>query len=791
MNDIDIIKEKVLLDELKNFFKEKKALISKDFLTFSFLPADIINYVFEVTIDNICSEFNDKDISDKFRILIEKNSFDFDLIFRLIGLQKHSILTALEYFDSSISKVIKAVKVVDIFYIKLEKAIYFILKEFQSKKLENQNLVFEQKNQMMYTKSIEDENNIFEAEARFRSLVNATSQVVWHGDINGNITEDYTELNWLNVVHPDDKAMVIKRWNEAIKNKAPVEIEYRVKNQENYAFVVVKGVPVFDKDNNIKEWIGTVTDISQKKITEFELKEEININQILYRIGKVISAELDLNKLIQKITEESKLISGAEYSVFIYRTDENTDYAYAFSGIKDQDYDSYINNIESSVLKRIFKNKNIIRIDDINELKIEENILKIIPSEYNLRSCLILPIISVSGKISGVLLVGSTKSAIFTVKDERILSGICSQASIIIDNARLYQESRNSEANFRMLAQAIPEIIWTANNKGEKEYFNENWYKYTGLSDDGSYGMNWLNAIHPDDRERKLTSWLNSVNTGKDYEIICRIRSQQDNYRWFLTRAIPFKNEDGEIIKWFGSSTDIDDQKKTQDKLDNTVIELKQFAFISSHDLQEPLRAISSYIQLLQKKYKGKIDQEAEDFIKYSIQGVNRLQSLIEDLLVYSNLIQREVVAKTINLNDIIPYVLGELKTDIEKSNAVISFSDLPVIMGNSSEMILLFKNLISNSIKYSIIDPKIHIKCDLKHGDWIIKIKDNGIGIKKDYFDKIFLMFQRLHSREEYPGTGMGLAICKKIVERHKGNIWLKSELGKGTEFIFSLPKI
>jgi len=235
---------------------------------------------------------------------------------------------------------------------------------------------------------------------------------------------------------------------------------------------------------------------------------------------------------------------------------------------------------------------------------------------------------------------------------------------------------------------------------------------------------------------------------------------------------------------------------KTRQDLEQSVAELgrsnadlQQFAYVASHDLQEPLRMVSSYTQLLARRYKGRLDADADEFIAFAVDGANRMQRLIQDLLAYSRVStggqQFEPTSVGIALN----HALGNLVSAVKESGALITHDPLPAVMGDEKQLVQLFQNLLSNALKFSGEQPpRIHISAKPSAAGWLFSIHDNGIGIDPQYADRIFVIFQRLHTRAEYPGTGIGLAICKKIVERHGGRIWVESEPGKGATFYFTL---
>jgi PAS domain S-box-containing protein len=253
------------------------------------------------------------------------------------------------------------------------------------------------------------------------------------------------------------------------------------------------------------------------------------------------------------------------------------------------------------------------------------------------------------------------------------------------------------------------------------------------------------------------------------------------------------KDETGRPVRIDGTYTDFTDRKRMEDELARSNKELQQFAYISSHDLQEPLRMISSFVQILEKRYKGKLDQDADEFIGYIVEGTSRMQRMIQDLLTFSRVQTRGAEFAPVDTNKVFEKTVSNLQMMTHEAGAVVTKDELPTVMGDETQLIQLFQNLIDNAIKFRRAEetPTVHISAQKKGIDWEFSVNDNGIGIDPQYFDRIFILFQRLHSREEYAGTGIGLAICMRIVERHGGRIWVESEPGKGSIFHFSLPAV
>jgi len=246
------------------------------------------------------------------------------------------------------------------------------------------------------------------------------------------------------------------------------------------------------------------------------------------------------------------------------------------------------------------------------------------------------------------------------------------------------------------------------------------------------------------------------------------------------------------------SFLDITALKETEDELNRKTeelarsnLELQQFAYIASHDLQEPLRAISGFTELLQKRYQGRLDEKADKYIGFITEGSLRMQQMIQDLLAYSRVeTQAREFAKTDSQSSL-DTALANLRVSIQENHAVITHDPLPEIIAEGEQITSLFQNLVSNAIKYHKPDvtPIIHIGVQKEGNNWQFSVADNGIGIEEKYAERIFKIFQRLHTRDEYPGTGIGLAVCKRIVDRHGGKIWIKSSLGEGTTFYFTIP--
>jgi PAS domain S-box-containing protein len=262
----------------------------------------------------------------------------------------------------------------------------------------------------------------------------------------------------------------------------------------------------------------------------------------------------------------------------------------------------------------------------------------------------------------------------------------------------------------------------------------------------------------------------------------------------------PITDENGKVTQVVHVSRDITERKRAEQDRERLLAdiarsnrELEQFAYVASHDLQEPLRMVASYIGLLERKYKGKLDKKADTYIHFAVDGALRMQKLIDGLLAYSRVASRGQPFLSVDLNRIYEDTVANLSAAITDSGARITKSDLPVLLADETQMLQLFQNLIGNAIKFarSGTPPEVRVAAGKQGKEWIFSVQDNGVGIEQKYFDQVFQIFRRLHSQQEYAGAGIGLAVCKKIVERHGGRIWVESKLGQGTTFFFTIPSM
>jgi PAS domain S-box-containing protein len=317
----------------------------------------------------------------------------------------------------------------------------------------------------------------------------------------------------------------------------------------------------------------------------------------------------------------------------------------------------------------------------------------------------------------------------------------------------------------------------------------------------GTFGGNYdaFESFLPDEDKTHVRSAINkALEYDAPFDTVYRIKTADGNIKHISAKALLSKHPQGKPKKMTGVCFDITEMRKGAEqalfKLNEDLLrsnkELEQFAYVASHDLQEPLRMVSSFTQLLAQRYKDKLDSDANDFIQFAVDGALRMQNLINDLLEFSRVHTRGKSLTETDMNQVLDNTIINLSPKIQEKKALITRENLPVINADSGQMVQLLQNLIGNSLKFCKTTPKIHVSAVEENDFYLFIVRDNGIGIEPQYFEKIFSIFQRLHQKEEYEGTGIGLAICKRIIERHGGRIYIESKPGKGSSFKFTIRK-
>ncbi len=646
------------------------------------------------------------------------------------------------------------------------------------------------------TEGVLAHKKIEQSEKKFEAAILAVEGIIWTNNENGEMIgqqpgwakltgqclEEYQSYGWTNAVHPEDAQPTVEAWNQAVANRSTFVFEHRVKTKENgWRLFSIKAVPVFDETGVIQQWVGVHTDITEQREAVQKIKESE---------GR-FKAMADESPMIVFIVDPDPLAPVSYWNKTWYnytgQTVEETAGRAWYSIIHPDDVQIFMD-----IYTPAFSARQAYFVPAIRIMRFD--------GKYRWHSFQSNPRYLPNGEFNGYIGVG------FDIHEQKLVQ----------------EEIKESEHKFRLLADSMPQHIWTSTPEGNLNYFNQSVFDYSGLTLEQINKDGWIQIVHPDDREQNVKEWTNAIITGKDFLLEHRFRKHDGEYHWQLSRAIPQKDEHGKIQMWVGISTDIQDQKTFTTELERQVDErtkelalsnlelqkmnkeLEAFAYISSHDLQEPLRKIQIFATYLLEKEEKNLSETGKDYFGRMQKSAQRMQTLIQDLLAYSRNNSTERKFETTDLNKIMAEVKDDLKEELKEKNATIEVNQLCTADIIPFQFRQLMYNLISNSLKFSIpeILPYIKVECEIADGNKFnheklspqrkychIKVSDNGIGFKQQYSEQIFELFQRLHGRNEYDGTGIGLSIVKKIVDNHNGIIVANGELNKGATFDIYFP--
>jgi PAS domain S-box-containing protein len=384
-----------------------------------------------------------------------------------------------------------------------------------------------------------------------------------------------------------------------------------------------------------------------------------------------------------------------------------------------------------------------------------------------------------------------------TVGGQKLFTAIVRDVS---ERRRAEEALRESEGRLRAIFETAVDGIITIDERGNITSLNPAATRIFGYTPEEVLGKN-VKLLMPEPYRGEHDGYLrNYITTGvkKIIGIGREVIGLRKDGSTFPTDLAVSETVLGDRRVFTGVVRDITERKRSEESLAKQAedlarsnVELERFAYVASHDLQEPMRTVRSFAQLLKRRCANQLTGDATEYLQYITSGVERMQTLINDLLAYSRVSSQGAAFAPADCNHILRMVVDSLQAAIETHKATITFDPLPVVVGDATQLGQVFQNLVANAIKFHAErPPRIHVSATDRPGERVFSVRDNGIGIAPEYFDRIFIIFQRLHTIEEYGGTGIGLAVCKKIIERHGGRIWVESQVGEGTTFYFSIPK-
>ncbi|MDQ7825133.1 MAG: PAS domain-containing protein [Candidatus Eremiobacteraeota bacterium] len=593
------------------------------------------------------------------------------------------------------------------------------------------------------------EERLREAEERFRITAETSNDLIHEWDLKksiqwfGRIDEmlgygpggfPRTLDAWENSLHPEDHDRTMSAIQSHLEGRAPFDIEYRIRRKDGvYRWWAVRGVAARGPDGKPVRWIGTVTDVTERKRTE----------EILERIEWMLSPK-----------PSSAAIDEAQDSAV------------------DKGYGDLTELNHGGLILR----------------SVGKEMLRSISSEF-------LDLMETSSAVYEKN--GDYACGIFSSKWCRMMDRASRNLCACDDNAAalssgkwLCHESCWTRCSKEAIAKGAPVDIEC--NGGMRLCAVPIFA--------GGEVIGAINVGHEDPPKDPVRLRELAEAYHVDYDDLVRVAGAYDSRPAYIIEMA--RNRLYASARLIGILVErkqyedrlhgvLADLERSNRNLEHSNKDLEQFAYVASHDLQEPLRMVASYTQLLADRYKGQLDEKANMYIDYAVDGAVRMQQLINDLLTYSRIGTQGRQPEPIDVRPVLSEACRNLQTAIEESGAIVTDDDLPTVRADAGQIALLFQNLIGNAIKFHGADPpRVHVSARDLGREWCFSLKDNGIGMESKYADRVFVIFQRLHTQQEYPGTGIGLAVCKRIVERHGGRIWLESSPGEGSTFFFTIPK-
>jgi PAS domain S-box-containing protein len=650
------------------------------------------------------------------------------------------------------------------------------------------------------------EESIKNNEKRFRELIESLPQLFWTCRVDGPCDYlsrqwlEYTGIpeeqqlgyGWLDQLHPRDRDKTVAVWMEKVKTGESFDIEFRIRRNDGvYHWFKTRAVPMHDADGKIIKWFGSNTDFHEIKKAEEQLK---NFSKELEQKVDERTKELQISK--KKLDETSSIARVGGWELDLKKNEMYWSDLVKQIHEVDPDYHPTLQDrinfyVPEAVplISKALQNA----INDGEPFDIE---LQLFTARKNLKW------IRIVGK--------AYRENDEIVKIGGMFQDINERKLAEIESLRKSEQLQLLSNELENIIDSIPGLVFYKDTKNRYIRVNKYICDAHKMSKKQLEGLN-LNDLYP--REQAQAYYEDDLEVIRSRQSKINIDEPWGN-RWVSTSKIPYLNETGEVIGVIGVSMDVTERKLDEEELkkhrdhleelvnertrelDNAIIglkrsnqELEQFAYVASHDLQEPLRMVSSYTQLLERRYKDQLDQDAKDFIFFAVDGANRMQHLINDLLDYSRVTTRGKPFVKLDLSVVLGHSIANLQKKIQETGAMIVNDDLPFVYGDEVQLVRVFQNLLDNAMKFRGDEPpRINVSAKTIDDKIQISLTDNGIGIDKIYSDRVFTIFQRLHTKVEYPGTGIGLAICKRTIERHGGKIWFESEPGKGTTFYFTL---
>jgi PAS domain S-box-containing protein len=601
-----------------------------------------------------------------------------------------------------------------------------------------------------------------ESEERFHNLADNSPVMVWVTEPDGRCSflnrrwceftgqsaESGRGYGWLDCVHPDDREQAEAAVNEANRRRKPFRVEYRLRRHDGeWRWAIDQAAPRISPAGDWLGFVGSVIDITERRTIEEALRASEEQFRSLANAIPQLAWMADANGWIFWYNSRWYEYTGA--------TPEEMD-GWGWQSVHDP-------NLLPEVLRRWRSSLDAGQPFDMT-----------------------FPLRAADGSFHPFL----TRAVPVCDSQGKVIRWFGTNTDVS-DQARLIDALRESEERFRAMADNAPVMIWVTGSDRKGAWFNRLRLEFTGRTMEQEQNDCWTETVHPDDLQRTVQTYVESFDARRPFVMEYRLRRHDGLYRWVLDHGAPRYGYDGEFQGYTGSCLDIHDRREMEEALRRANADLEQFAYSASHDLQEPIRNVAVYSELIRRRYTPQLDDDGVKFLGYLTTSARRLDSLVKDLLSYTRagMLDEEPVEPTAAA-EALQHALANLERAIQKSGATVTSGELPSVPMRDVHLQQLFQNLIGNAIKYrSERLPLVHVSAARAGDHWRFDVADNGIGLDPEYKDLIFGLFKRLHRDENYEGTGIGLAICQRLVEAYGGRISVESTPGQGSTFSFTVP--
>jgi PAS domain S-box-containing protein len=645
------------------------------------------------------------------------------------------------------------------------------------------------------------------SEARFSAMANNAPAIIWTAAPDGTITFasdrwfEYTGMTreqnareWPIVLHPDDREPCMTSWRKALAEGKEYEAEVRNRRYDGvYRWFVTRATPVRSETGEITCWFGSTTDIHDRKQAEEALHKQNERLQLLSRaLLQLLSAQDPIQIMRELFPEVARHLGVDTYFHYLVNAGERELVPHAYAGIPDRmNSESDRLNLARAICGNLFEDRETIVAFDVQHSSDEGLALA---RQQGIQAYVCKPLIS-HNRLTGALAFVSCKRSRFDDDELEFMRLIARYLAVATDRARAEESLGESQRRLATLAELVPQLVWTTQPDGQVDYLNERWFDYTGQTRDEALGHGWADALHPEDRERAWRCRQEALENNQPIDVEYRLRAADGKYEWFLDRGVPLKDEFGRVVKWFGTCTGIDTQKRLEAELIEADRRKDAFLATLAHELRNPLAPLVNSLELIRT---ASLDgDQLSRLHAIMARQVAQLRSLVDDLLDVSRITRNKIELRreSLPLSKILEDALEISRPIVEAAGhelSVDSQSDALSLSGDCVRLVQVISNLLNNAAKFTNPKGRIWLSCNAEDGYAVIRVRDSGIGISPEMLPRIFDLFTQGDSSttREHGGLGVGLSLAKSLVELHGGTLEAASPgLGMGSEFTVRLP--